>query len=43
MKDIAIVTGASGGIGEKIAETLLAAGYLVYGIGRDFCKCAIKD
>lgn len=43
MKDIAIVTGASGGIGEKIAETLLAAGYLVYGIGRDFCKCAIQD
>lgn len=43
MSDIAIVTGASGGIGLEISKRLLNKGYIVYGIGRDFSKCDIKD
>ena len=33
---LALVTGASGGIGFAIAESLQKSGYTVYGIGRDF-------
>ena len=33
---LALVTGASGGIGFAIAESLQKLGYTVYGIGRDF-------
>ncbi len=32
----ALVTGSTSGIGRSITELLLADGYLVYGIGRDF-------
>ena len=35
---LALVTGASGGIGYAIAVKLSAMGYRVYGIGRDFGK-----
>ena len=35
-KKLALVTGASGGIGRAIAEKLSEMGYFVYGIGRDF-------
>ena len=35
---LAIVTGASGGIGYAISEKLSEMGYKVYGIGRDFEK-----
>ena len=35
-KKIALVTGASSGIGRAIAEKLVTAGYEVYGIGRNF-------
>ncbi len=34
----AIVTGASSGIGQAIADSLLKAGFLVFGFGRDFSK-----
>lgn len=37
---LALVTGASGGIGFAIAESLQKAGYTVYGIGRDFSGLA---
>ena len=33
---LALVTGASGGIGYAIAVKLSAMGYRVYGVGRDF-------
>lgn len=39
----AIVTGASSGIGQAIAEALLKKGYYVYGLGRDFSRSAIAD
>jgi len=42
MKEIAIVTGASKGIGEAVAEFLLQEGYIVYGFGRDFSLCQIR-
>ena len=35
---LALVTGASGGIGYAIALQLSAMGYRVYGVGRDFGK-----
>lgn len=35
-KKIAIVTGASSGIGKAISERLVSMGYEVYGIGRNF-------
>lgn len=36
MSDVAIVTGASSGIGLEIAGTLCGLGYEVYGFGRNF-------
>lgn len=36
MKKVALVTGASSGIGRAISARLLALGYEVYGIGRQF-------
>lgn len=41
--ELALVTGASSGIGLAICRRLLAAGYTVYGIGRDFSACPIRD
>jgi 3-hydroxy acid dehydrogenase/malonic semialdehyde reductase len=38
-----LVTGASSGIGRAISETLLAEGYSVVGIARDFSKFACED
>ena len=38
--DLAVVTGASSGIGLAIAERLVRNSYVVYGIARDFTKCA---
>ena len=35
-RKLALVTGASGGIGRAISEKLSEMGYFVYGIGRDF-------
>lgn len=37
-KGVAIVTGASSGIGRAIAKVLCESGYEVYGFGRDFDK-----
>lgn len=42
-RKIAILTGASGGIGREIAVKLLSLNYLVLGIGRDFSKSTITD
>ena len=44
-KKIAIVTGASSGIGKSISGRLMKMGYEVYGIGRDFGSdaCASED
>lgn len=39
---VAIVTGASSGIGLKISETLCDLGYEVYGLGRDFSRTEYK-
>ena len=39
----AIVSGASSGIGKEISKKLLQYGYKVFGIGRYFSKCDIKD
>ncbi len=39
----ALVSGASSGIGKEISKKLLQKGYEVFGIGRDFSKCNIKD
>lgn len=38
MKNIAIVTGASSGIGRAVSETLCKLNYEVYGFGRDFSR-----
>ncbi|MBR2675927.1 MAG: SDR family oxidoreductase [Solobacterium sp.] len=43
MTKTALVTGASSGIGEAIAELLLEEGWEVYGIGRDFSGCDLKN
>lgn len=40
---IAIVTGASKGIGQHICKTLLKNNYYTYGIARDFSSCDISD
>jgi hypothetical protein len=39
----AIVTGASSGIGLECAKKLLEMDFIVYGIGRDFSKCALEN
>ena len=36
MKNTAIVTGASSGIGREISRVLVEMGYEVYGFGREF-------
>ncbi len=38
---IALVTGASSGIGAAICARLIEDGYTVYGIGRDFSSCPV--
>ena len=35
---IALITGATSGIGYEISERLLKMNYIVYGIGRNFIK-----
>lgn len=42
MSKIAIVTGASCGIGLAISERLCKLGYVVYGFGRNFEKCPLN-
>ena len=37
-KNIAVVTGASSGIGQAVSRKLCEAGYEVYGFGREFEK-----
>lgn len=41
--DTVVVTGASSGIGQATASMLLAHGYRVIGIARDFGKCNLDD
>lgn len=43
MSKIAIVTGASSGIGLSISERLCQLGYEVYGFGRNFDKCMLDS
>ena len=43
MSKIAIVTGASCGIGLAISERLCTLGYVVYGFGRNFEKCSLNQ
>lgn len=40
---IALVTGATSGIGYEISKKLLDTGYIVYGVGRDFSKISISN
>lgn len=43
MKKTALVTGASGGIGEAIAQRLVDMDYEVYGVGRCYDKCMVDS
>ena len=43
MKKIALITGASSGIGKACVKKLLSLDYEVYGMAREFERCEIKD
>lgn len=43
MSKVAVVTGASAGIGKAAAKALLAMGWRVIGVGRDAARCAAAE